>query len=61
MNKITDERMLRPVLTPSGKPWVQRCYLCGKTVNFLKMAWGVEWIRVGNLVRHKKCRPQPAR
>jgi hypothetical protein len=57
MTKITDPKMLVPVLTAEGKPWVQRCYLCGKTVNFLKMSWGSEWLRVGELVRHKKCRP----
>lgn len=59
MAAITDPYMLKPTLTADGKPWVQRCYICGKSVDFLKMSWGSQWLKVGNLVRHKKCLPPP--
>jgi hypothetical protein len=55
MNNITDPYMLKPCLTSEGKPWTQRCFICGKIVNFLKLP---QWarIRVGELVRHAKCK-----
>ena len=56
-----DEFTAKPTLTADGRPWVQRCFVCTFAVNFLKMKAGVEYIRVGNLVRHKKCRPAPIR
>jgi hypothetical protein len=57
---ITDPYMLKPTLTADGRPWVQRCFLCAKGVNFQKlMPW--QWVRVGGLVRHAKCLPEPAR
>ena len=53
---VTDPFMLKPSLTADGKPWVQRCYVCTKAVNFLK---GDLYVRVEPLVRHKKCTPPP--
>jgi len=59
MNKITDPYMLKPSLTADGRPWVQRCFICGKSVNYLKsMPW--QRVKVGDLVRHEKCRPMGA-
>lgn len=59
-NKITDPYVLNPTLTVDGKKWVQRCFICGKTVNFLK-TFPHERVLVGGLVRHKKCLPPPIR
>jgi hypothetical protein len=59
MKDITDPYVLKPCLTADGKPWTQRCYICKKPVNFLKMSWGSQWIRDGEVVRHKKCYPPP--
>lgn len=56
---MTDNATTKPVLTADGKPWVQKCYVCGKLVDFLKMSWGSEWLRAGDYVRHKKCKPAP--
>ena len=50
-----------PVLTSEGKLWCQSCLYCGKQINFLKMKAGVEYIHVGQYVRHKKCLPPPAK
>lgn len=61
MEPVTDPFMLKPALTADGRPWTQRCYICARPVNFLKMRWGAEWLRVGEMVRHKKCRPEPMR
>lgn len=58
MPKITDPYMLKPTLTADGKPWVQRCFICAKLVDFLKTS-SVERVTVGEMVRHKKCRPAP--
>lgn len=55
MNLITDPYMLKPTLTSNGKEWVQRCFVCAKPVNFLKTTPD-QRVRVGNMVRHKKCR-----
>jgi hypothetical protein len=57
---ITDPYMLKPMLTADGRPWVQRCFICGKGVNYLKTST-VERVRVGDLVRHKTCKPKPIR
>jgi hypothetical protein len=58
--KLT-QYQLKPTLTAEGKPWVQQCYIgCGVAINFLKDA-STSWIRVGHLVRHKKCLPPPIR
>lgn len=54
LKEITDPYVLKPVLTADGRPWTQRCYVCTKTVNFLK---GDLRVHVGPLVRHKKCHP----
>lgn len=59
--EIKDPMMLKPTLTADGKPWVQRCYVCGHTVNFLKESWGSQWVRVDQVVRHKNCRPEALR
>jgi hypothetical protein len=56
---ITDPFILKPRLTWDGKPWVQRCFVCTKEVNYQKTS-PVERVRVGDLVRHKKCRPKEA-
>lgn len=55
---ITDAYMLKPVLTADGRPWTQRCYVCSKTIDFLKTSGDMR-VRVGELVRHKKCLPAP--
>jgi hypothetical protein len=47
---------LHPVLTAEGKPWVQRCYVCDKSIDFIRMP-SVSWVRVGEMVRHKRCYP----
>lgn len=57
---ITDPFILKPVTTADGRPWCQRCYVCVKSVNFIKDP-SQSWVRVGELVRHKKCLPPPAR
>lgn len=55
--EIKDPYMLKATLTADGRPWVQRCYVCGKSINYLKMRHGVEFWKVGELVRHRKCNP----
>lgn len=52
---IKDPAMLKPVLTSEGKPWVQRCYVCSKSINLIKS----HYMKIGTLVRHTKCRPEP--
>lgn len=47
-----------PVLTPDGKPWCQNCYVCNKQINFLKQVAGIEYLHIGQYVRHKKCKPE---
>jgi hypothetical protein len=51
----------KPVLTAEGKPWCQNCYVCDKQINFLKQTAGVEYLHVGQYVRHKKCYPPAAK
>lgn len=60
MEPITDPYMLRPTLTADGRPWVQRCFICARPVDYLRTQ-PVERVRVGDLVRHKACRPEPVR
>lgn len=56
---MTDNTLTKPVLTSDGRPWVQKCYVCLRLVDFLKMSWGSQWLRAGEYVRHKKCKPVP--
>lgn len=51
-----NEYQLKPVRTADGRRWVQRCFLCDKSVDFLKDAKS-SWVAVGELVRHRKCYP----
>lgn len=53
-----NQYQLQPVLTASGKAWVQRCYVCDKAIDFIKDPSGWKWIRVDELVRHRKCYPE---
>lgn len=53
---IVDPFMLKPTMTSDGRKWVQRCYICGKSVNFIH---GDLYVRVDILVRHKRCMPPP--
>ena len=55
VNNSIEPEMLKPVLTADGRPWVQRCFICAKSVNFLKTTPD-QRVKVGDLVRHKKCR-----
>lgn len=48
--------MLNPVKTADGRLWAQRCFICDKSIDFLK-EYSVSWVRVGEMVRHKKCFP----
>lgn len=57
---IRDPRMLKTVLTADGREWVRACYVCGKVVDFIK-TMPHQRVRVGNLVRHSKCRPAPVK
>jgi hypothetical protein len=57
---ITDPRKLAPVLTADGKPWVQACYVCGRTINFIKDPPSKR-VKIDYVVRHKKCHPEPIR
>lgn len=47
---------LNAVMDSEGKPWVQRCFVCDKVVNYMRDAIG-SWVKVGNLVRHRDCFP----
>lgn len=49
-----NEYQLKPVLTSDGKPWVQRCFICDKPIDFLKTPAHMR-VRVGELVRHARC------
>jgi len=60
-DNLKDPYVIKPSLTADGKPWVQRCMVCLKPVNFIKMKSWVEYVHVGNFVRHKKCYPPPAK
>lgn len=51
-----NQHQLQPVLTSDGRPWVQRCYVCDKSIDMIKLP-RVKWVRVDKLVRHKKCYP----
>lgn len=47
-----------PCLDPmTGKPWWQRCYVCGKSVDLRPGRDMV--VRPYPYVRHKKCLPPP--
>ena len=52
-----NEHQLAPVKTSDGRLWCQRCYVCDKSIDFLKDPSGFRWLRVENLVRHRKCFP----
>lgn len=54
-DEITDPYMLKPCLTSDGRPWIQRCFICKKSVDFLKTL-PTQRVRVGHLVRHAKCK-----
>ncbi len=51
-----DAYLTTPVRTADGRKWVQRCFVCEKVVNFIQ-TFEHERVQVGELVRHKKCRP----
>lgn len=57
---ITDPYKLAPCKTADGKAWTQRCYVCGKSVNFLKDPKG-SWVKLDPVVRHINCTPPPLR
>lgn len=57
-NDITDPLMRTPVLTIDGRPWVQRCFVCARSVNFLKSS-PEQRVKVGSFVRHYSCDPTP--
>ena len=52
---LKDPYVMNPTLTVDKKPWVQRCMVCLKLVDFIKMKSWVEYVRVGQFVRHKRC------
>ena len=56
-DNVTDPYMLKPARTADGRPRVQRCFICAKPVDYLKTS-PVERVRVGELIRHKKCKPE---
>jgi hypothetical protein len=56
LNNLT-EGQKKPVFTVDGKPWCQNCLYCGKQVNFFKTISGIDYIRIGDYIRHKKCYP----
>jgi len=58
MNKnFEDPFVKKATLTASGRPWVQRCFICLRSIDFIKDSTAVKWIRVGEFVRHRKCNP----
>ena len=56
-----DPFVQKPSLTADGHPWVQRCFICLKSVDFLKDIPWVRYVKVGQYVRHKKCYPPSAK
>jgi hypothetical protein len=46
-----------PVKTSDGRPWAQNCFICNRQIDFLKDPSGYKWLRIGELVRHRKCFP----
>jgi hypothetical protein len=54
---LLDPFVQKPTLTADGRPWVQRCYVCLKSVDFIRMKAGAEYLHVGQYVRHKRCYP----
>lgn len=59
-DNLKDPFVKIPTLTSDNKPWVQRCYVCLESINFIKDP-RASWMSVGEYVRHKKCLPPPAR
>jgi hypothetical protein len=58
---LKDPYVLAPSKTSDGKPWIQRCAVCLKPVDYLKMKSFTEYIKFGQFVRHKKCLLPPAK
>jgi hypothetical protein len=56
-DNLKDPFVQKPTLTADGKPWVQRCFICLNSVNFLKDTPWVDYVKVAQYVRHKKCYP----
>lgn len=57
---IKDPVLKDVIRTADGRPWVQRCYVCNKQVNFIKLR-PHQWVNVGEFVRHTRCYPPPLR
>jgi hypothetical protein len=56
-NREFTKAQSEPVLTATGEKWCQNCLVCNKQINFLKSTPGVEYLTVGQYVRHKRCYP----
>jgi hypothetical protein len=54
---LQDPFVAKATLTADGRPWVQRCMICLKPVNFLKDKPWIQYVTVGQYVRHKRCYP----
>jgi hypothetical protein len=54
-DNLKDPYVANPTKTSDGRPWTQRCFVCLKVVDFLKMTSWTEFVKVGQYVRHKKC------
>lgn len=56
--KVTEYNVyqLHAVKTADGRVWAQRCFICDKSIDFLKNIPSF-WVKVGELVRHRKCFP----
>lgn len=48
---------LSPVMDANGKPWIQRCYVCDRAIDFKKDPHQIKWLRVDKIIRHRKCFP----
>ena len=56
-NREFTKAQAEPVLTVAGEKWCQNCFVCNKQINFFKTTAGIEYLHIGQYVRHKKCYP----
>lgn len=54
---LQDPFVQKATKTADGREWVQRCFVCLKSIDLLKLTAGVGYLHVGQYVRHRKCYP----
>jgi hypothetical protein len=61
MTELQEKYVHEPLIYPGNIVKLQLCFICGKWIKLSSDPMGRTWLHVGDMTRHRKCKPEAIR